>query len=174
MKHKLKHLYIFLVFIFTLAQHSHVKAQDYKTLIAYKNGAGPGFMAKKLLPNESAFSAQIIFKQGGFTLGAFRTFHEVAFPKKNSQYFFYYGYGTHFRYYREYTSKNIFKPFRPGMKRRGNYVALGLDGILGIEYRFLKYPFVLSTEFNPNFELGGANYFKVNLNMFTAGIAYTF
>ncbi len=165
---------IILLLVLTITYYSNSSAQDYKTSIGYKDGIGPGVMIKRLLPNESAFSAQAIIKDGGFSIGGFRTFHEVAFPKKSSKFFFYYGYGTHFRYYRYYKSRNLFTPFSPTIKHKGNYFAFGLDGVVGLEYRFLKYPFVLASDFNPNFEFGGATYFKVNMDMYTVSIAYTF
>ncbi len=163
---------IFLILI--LNTYTKTNAQDYKNSIAYKNGVGQGFSIKKLLPNETSFSAQITFKDRGISISGFRTFHQIAFPNKNNKFFFYYGYGTHFRYYRRYVSRNVFTPFRPGIKHKGNYFAFGLDGITGIEYRFLKYPFVLASDINPNFEFGGATFFKLNLDMISVSIAYTF
>ncbi len=168
----IKHI-ILPLFLF-IAYHSTISAQDYKTLIGYKDGNGSGIMIKRLLPNESAFSTQAIIKDGGFSIGGFRTFHEVAFPQKSSKFFFYYGYGTHFRYYRYYKSRNLYTPFSPAIKHKGNYFAFGLDGVVGLEYRFLKYPFVLASEYNPNFEFGGATYFRVNMDLLMVSIAYTF
>ncbi len=153
---------------------STVKSQDYNNLVAFRWGVYTGFMAKKLLPNESAFAAQIGFRDRGIVISGYRMFHELAFPHKSYKFFLYYGYGIHFRYYTEYTLHNPFKPWRPESSYQGNYVAAGLDGILGLEYRFLKYPFVISGDISPNFEFGGANVFRVNMDMISIGLAYTF
>ncbi|WP_066631113.1 hypothetical protein [Labilibacter marinus] len=168
-------IYKLLFFSFILAYCSNAKGQDYKNLVSLKTGVYTGFNYKRLLPNETAFSAQLGFRDGGITLNAYRTFHQLAFPKKqNYQLFLFYGYGAHFRYYTRYKRNNPFKPWRPTNEYRGNYFAAGLDGIIGLEYRFLKYPFVISTDINPNFEFGGATAFKVNMDLISIGLGYTF
>ena len=153
----------------------NIKAQDYQRMVAFRTGVYTGVMFKKLLSNESAFAAQFGIRDRGVVLSGYRIFHELAFPQRqNYQLFMYYGYGAHFRYYTKYTQHNPFKPWRPDSKYRGNYVAAGLDGILGLEYRVLKYPFVVSTDISPNFEFGGANVFKINMDMISIGLGYTF
>lgn len=152
----------------------HSQSQDYNNLLALKTGVSYGIMYKKLLPNETAFSAQLTYKDRGVTMNAYRLFHQLAFPDKSYKLFLYYGYGTHFRYYTRYHKSNVYKPFRPSAKYKGNYFAAGLDGIVGLEYRFLKYPFVISSDINPNFEFGGATFFKVNLDLISVNFAYTF
>ena len=165
-------LYIILIF---LCFYSNAKAQDYKNLATFRTGVYTGFMLKRLLPNESAFAAQVGFRDRGIVVSGYRMFHEPARPKKGDyKWFMYYGYGMHFRYYTRYTQYNPFKPWRPDNEYRGNYVAFGIDGILGFEYRFLKYPFVISGDISPNFEFGGANVFKVNMDMVSFGVGYTF
>ncbi len=162
------------IFIISFIGSTNCLAQDYKNLASFRTGVYTGFMLKRLLPNESAFSAQLGFRDGGVVLSGYRMFHQLAFPQKNYQMFFYYGYGAHFRYYTKYKLNNPFKPWRPETVFRGNYVAAGIDGILGFEYRFLKYPFVISADISPNFEFGGANVFKVNMDMVSVGLGYTF
>ena len=160
--------------LFALIFYMPLQAQDYDNMVAFRSGVSNGFMYKRLLPNETAFSGQLTFRDRGVTLNAHRLFHQLAFPDKSYKWFLYYGYGAHFRYYTRYFQSNPFKPFRPKTRYQGNYFAAGLDGIAGLEYRFLKYPFVLSTDISPNFEFGGAHFFKVNLDLVSINFAYTF
>ncbi len=150
------------------------KAQDYKYFIAYKSGIGKGIIFKRLLPNETAFAGQLIFKDGGFSVTSYRMFHKPVFTNRSYNFFLYYGYGAHVRYYREKKINNPFTPFSPTRKIKGDYLGIGPDGIIGLEYRFLKYPFVLAADMGPNFEYGGANFFRVNIDQISVSVAYTF
>jgi len=163
-----------ILFLVTLILPLSGKAQDYKNLGSFKTGYTTGFSYKRLFENESALSAHLDFKDRGLALSTFRTFHQLAFPEKSYKFFFYYGYGAHFRYYGEYTINNPFKPWRPRRKFYGNFFGAGVDGIVGLEYRFLKYPFVASAEYNPNLEFGGANFFRLYANQVSFAIGYTF
>ncbi|TLX76483.1 hypothetical protein E9993_06230 [Labilibacter sediminis] len=165
---------LFTMLLFGLVMCSSLKAQDYKNMVAFRTGVSNGFMYKRLLPNETAFAGQLTFRDQGVTISGQRLFHQLAFPDKSYKWFLYYGYGAHFRYYTRYFHSNPFKPFRPQQKYEGNYFALGFGGMVGLEFRFLKYPFVISSDISPNFEFGGAYSFKVNLDMVSINLAYTF
>ena len=168
-------IYKLIILIFLICICINTNGQDYKYSASFRTGVYTGFMLKRLLSNESACAAQIGFRDRGIVISGYRLFHQLALPKKqNYQLFMYYGYGVHFRYYTKYKLYNPFKPWRPDTEFRGNYIAAGLDGLLGLEYRLLKHPFVMSCDISPNFEFGGASVFRVNMDMISVGLAYTF
>ena len=80
----------------------------------------------------------------------------------------------HLAYRTKIKNRNLFRPFAPAIVHEGNFVSPGIDGYLGLEYRFLKYPFTVSADFMPNFEFFGPGYFRVNMNTLSVTAAFVF
>lgn len=163
---------VFLVLFFILM--GKAVSQDYKHSVSGQTGAYWGICYKRVLENESAYRGSLLFKHGGLLLSGVRMFHKPLVPQKNSQLFYYYGYGAHMAYASSYYSYNVFKPFRPASQYRGSFFTAGMDGLVGVEYRFLKHPFVVAVDFQPNFEFFGPTYFKLNIDQVEASVAFTF
>lgn len=163
-----------LLIIAALCSTVVIKGQDYKNLVSFKTSYTTGFSYKRLLENESALSAHVDFKDSGIALSGFRSFHKLAFPNKSYKFFLHYGYGAHLRYFKKQSTLNLFKPLRPTINYYGNFFGIGIDGLIGLEYRFLKYPFVASCDFNPNLEVGGPRYIKLYASQVFLAIGYTF
>jgi hypothetical protein len=163
-----------LLMFFTGFYASNAKAQDYKHAIKIKGFSPFGVSYKWLTGFEKGYEVSYHMMNNGRNVTGLRVFQTPLIPKKSDRWFVSYGYGTHMSYYWNYTVYNPFTPFDPPHHYDKNFMAVGLDGYVGVEYRILKHPFLLSIDFIPNFEFFGPKYFKVNNNNLTAGIAYVF
>jgi hypothetical protein len=162
--------------VLLLAQCTYnLSAQDYNQAIKLKLlGSHWGVTYKYLTEFESGY--EVMFQSGsqGFNVTGLRVYQMPAFPERSSKWFFCYGFGGHAAFYDNYEIYNPFTPFDPPIKYHNDFVSLGMDGYAGLEYRFLKHPFVLSIDFIPNFEFFGPGYFRVNANNLCFGVAYAF
>nr|WP_321409185.1 hypothetical protein [uncultured Carboxylicivirga sp.] len=164
-------LYISILFILTCLT---VKSQDYTNALKLSAGDYWGVTYKRMFSQEKGFSGSFQFNSSGIQLTGLRVFHTPAFPDKSSQWFIGYGYGAHLSYRTKVESRNVFRPFAPPIINEGNFISPGFDGYLTLEYRFLKYPFILSADFIPGFEFFGPDFFRLNMNNFSLSAAFTF
>jgi hypothetical protein len=151
-----------------------MKSQDYKQAIKIKGLSPWGASYKILTGFENGYEISYLHFNHAIGVSTLRIFQEPLLPKLSSKWFLCYGFGAHASYHYSYTTYNPFTPFDEPKQYDKNFVTMGADGYVGIEYRFLKHPFIVSADFVPNFEFFGPNYFKVNMNNLCAGLAYVF
>lgn len=169
----MKAKYIKYIILLIIMQNAlSIQSQDYEQVIKGKLGEYWGVTYKYLTDFESGYELLYHQNKNGLNFTALRVFQQPAFPERSSKWFFCYGFGTHVSLYHKYSIYNPFKPFDPPRKHNKEFVSIGFDGYAGLEYRFLKHPFVLSIDFIPNFEFLGPDYFRVNTNNMCVGIAY--
>ncbi len=144
-------------------------SQDYKNSISLNSGIGWGFSYKRLMEDNSSFGAALQFINYGVSFQGYRAFHTPLRIGNNFKWFLVHGYGGHFRNFSKYK-----RNYMDNRISYGNYTAIGIDGIIGIEHRLLKYPFTFGASYNPNFEFGGPNTFNIYYNMLTLNISITF
>ncbi len=150
------------------------QAQDYNNAFKLSSGTFWGVSYKKMFHQTSGFQTSFQIKSHEYQLTALRIFHEPAFPASSSQWFVGYGYGSHLSYKTEISAWNAFRPLAPSNSYKGNFISPGFDGYAALEYRFLKFPFVMAVEYMPNFEFLGPHFFRVNLNNLSFSFAYAF
>ena len=165
---------ITIIILFISLMGITAQGQDYNNVFKLSSGTHWGISYKKLLNQSSGFQASFQLKSNEYQLTALRIFHEPAFPATSSQWFVGYGYGTHISYKTKIKAWNAFRPLAPSYTYKGNYVSPGFDGYAALEYRFLKFPFVMAIEYLPNFEFLGPNFFRVNMDNLTFSFAYAF
>ena len=128
-------------------------AQDYKNAIGVRLGDGAGINYKHKMMNGNAFD--IILDFSFFNSGsAYLTgLYEWYTPISSNGFSLYYGLGAHLGAFKE-------------------TFALGIDGIIGVEYKFPNAPIALSLDYKPalNFLPDVDPFF----NSFGFGIKYTF
>ena len=88
--------------------------------------------------------------------------------------FFYYGVGAHTGFIRE---KKLYYTDCDGNDwcedyYRKLYPVLGLDGLIGAEYRFYSVPITIAIDFKPYLEFFGEEFFKINLYDFGLTLKY--
>lgn len=128
-------------------------AQDYRNAIGVRLGGGAGINYKHIMNNGNAFEAILDFSIFNTGAAYLTGLYEWYTPIGSNGFNIYYGLGAHIGAFD--------KDF-----------ALGIDGIIGLEYRFPSVPIALSLDYKPavNFlpEVRGV------LNSFGFGIKYTF
>ncbi len=150
------------------------KGQDYKNAVRMSFGTYWSASYKRLFNQEDGAMAMLQYGENSLVIAGLRIFHQPAFPTTSSKWFISYGYGAHLAYRTKIKSSNFFRPFAPPIVHEGNFVSPGMDGYIGLEYRFLKYPFALSADYMPNFEFFGPGYFRMNLNNISVTAAFVF
>ena len=150
------------------------KAQDYKNAARLSFGNYWGASFKRMFSQEDGVMANVQLGENSMVISGLRVFHKPAFPESSSQWFLAYGFGAHMAYRTKIKNRNFFRPFAPPIIHEGNFISPGLDGYIGLEYRFLKYPFTISGDFMPNFEFFGPGYFRLNMNTISLSAAFVF
>ncbi|HBS87345.1 MAG: hypothetical protein A2W91_14100 [Bacteroidetes bacterium GWF2_38_335] len=151
-----------------------MNSQDYNQAIGYRQGYATGFSYKIYVDDETALEAFAGFKNRGMHFSIFKLKHKPANWRKNDKLFLYTGFGGHTGFYGRYDSYHFYSPVDHSIRSGRSFVVIGLDGVVGAEYRFIKYPFSVSLDYNPFFDLFGPNYFNLNLSNFCLEVKYNF
>ncbi|MCT4644660.1 MAG: hypothetical protein N4A74_06700 [Carboxylicivirga sp.] len=143
-----------ILFLLLLIYSINGQAQDYKNAARVSFGHYWGVAFKHMFTQESGTMGNFQLGENSLVVSGFRVFHKPAFPETSSQWFLTYGYGLHLAYRTKIRSRNAFRPFAPAIVHEGNFISPGIDGYVGLEYRFLKYPFTISGDFGSSSILG--------------------
>lgn len=132
-----------LVIFFT----AFISAQDYNTGVGLRLGFSNGLTVKHFVSRKSAFEGLLSTRWRGFELTGLYEVHDNAFDVNRLNWYF--GGGAHVGFWNgDYTYGR--------WGREGyNYVVVGIDGILGIEYNFSEFPINISLDWKPAFNLTG-------------------
>lgn len=135
---------------------SDVSGSDYNNAVGLRLGFTSGLTFKhKFGPGHAA---EFIFSSGPYALGV-TGLYEKNIGTKITGLNCYLGAGAHFNMggarraiYRYYNDVRYTYVYGPG------YNALGIDGVMGIEYKFKPIPFALSLDMKPFFEINNYGY----------------
>lgn len=129
------------IFIFTF----FLEAQDYKTGIGLRGGLYSGLTLKHFISGNSAVEGLLASRWRGFSITGLYEIHHQAFDVERLNW--YYGFGAHIGFW----NGDYVKWGEPGV----SYTALGIDGILGIEYNIKEIPINISLDWKPEFNIIG-------------------
>ena len=150
-------------------------AQDRRHAVGLRMG-GTFAVTYDYLHNEfSGFSGMMSFREKGVQVTGMLKFYRPAFERVTDRFWWYAGVGGHVGYHKwtEYFSVNQgiytyyyeFNRYSPVM---------GLDGLIGLEFRMDILPICFGVEYMPYFDLFGKNFFKLNYYDFGFTIKYAF
>lgn len=126
-----------------------VQAQDYTSAIGIRGGWYRGLTFKHFLSDRLAFEGLLMTRYRGINLTALLEIHNSINEVEGLKW--YYGGGAHVGYY------NSYYYYSNGLD---NYnMIMGVDGILGLEYTFTDFPFNISLDWKPTFNLFGGDYY---------------
>lgn len=149
-----------------------ITANAQENAIGLRGGITPGINFKSYQSNETAYELIIGKKDDGNLITGLFEFHEPASALLRERFRYYYGFGCHLGYYREKNTYTV-------IDNQGNpydeedvrlYAAIGFDGIVGLEYRFITYPFSASVDYKPYINLFGPYRF-VGKGLFDIGFS---
>jgi hypothetical protein len=119
-----------------MAQNSTANSTEYKTAIGVKVWAGAGVSIKTFIKDNNAVELIGYFDRFGTRITGLYEFHGNLSTDGSLKW--YVGPGAHVSLYK-------------------NSTAVGIDGVVGIDYKFSNIPLNLALDWQPAFELGGAD-----------------
>ena len=119
--------------------------RDYETGIGLRAGVAYGLTVKHFTSDRSAWEAILSTRWQGFLLTGLYELHQDVFNTTNFN--FYYGVGGHLGEW----PGDI--PHHPWFDDSSNHLAIGIDGIIGLEYTFDEVPFSVSLDWKPAFNI---------------------
>ncbi|MCP4460055.1 MAG: hypothetical protein GY816_18830 [Cytophagales bacterium] len=137
--------------------------QDYERAAGVRLGHSSGITYKKYVVKTEAVEMILSGRNEGTQFTALYEFHkpmEVSF--EDESFFFYYGIGGHIGFERFDDLNKVLISNTPleFVFEDKSYLAIGLDAIVGVEYRYLSVPMTIGFEVKPYFNFIGMRYTK--------------
>ena len=129
---------------FTMLCSIGLFAQNYTTAIGVRAGLANGLTVKHFISENRAVEGILSTRWQGFSITGLYEIHANAF--NNSHWNWYYGFGAHLGVYDGNDSWG---------DNGVNYTIVGVDGIVGLEYRIVDIPINLSLDWKPALNLIG-------------------
>ncbi len=166
---------ILITLVFSLFGFS-LMSQGFTRQLGVRTGVTSGIGGKVIKDDKVAIDGLFGFRQGGMQLVVLLESYKPMIPARGQEWRIYFGGGGHVGWI------NGYNRMRRWSNSTGYYweeqrvvgPVLGLDGIFGVEYNFIKNPLVLFAEFKPFVELQSFKHVKVNFYDFGVGIRYKF
>ena len=163
-----------IIFIFFLLFSVTVMSQGFTRQLGIRSGVTSGISGKVIKDNRVAIDGMFGFRQGGMQLVVLLESYHNLIPSRGQEWRIYFGGGGHVGWVNGYNRvrrwSNSTGYYHDEQRIAGPVV--GLDGVFGVEYNFLKNPLVLFAEFKPFVELQSFKSVKVNFYDFGVGIRY--
>lgn len=135
------------------AQNKTAESLTYKTAAGVKVWDGAGLTLKTFIADKAALEFIGFFNKDGVRITALYEYHGELNTEGNLRW--YVGPGAHVGLY------------------KGNNTAFGIDGVVGIDYKFTNLPLNISLDWQPTIEFfGGKSFF--NADWGGLGVRYTF
>ena len=150
-----------LLFMEAAAQSRSAQSSNYKTALGVKVWDGAGITLKHFM-SENAIEAIGYFYRRGFRLTGLYEIHGNISGAQGLKW--YIGPGAHIGFYNNRYNDNPYY--------NDSYVAIGIDGVLGLDYKFSGAPINMSIDWQPSFEFAEGLGFSGSWG--GLGIRYTF
>jgi len=148
-------------------------SQEYSKSVGLRGGGWSGISYKKFLTPDEAVEGILSFNKGGIQFFGLREYHKPALLEFSENIYFYYGHGAHLGY-------TMSDDYEDSILSGVNFVLrsfsplVGIDGILGFEYRSPKYPIILALDYKPFVEFSFARLFRLVTWDFAFSCKFTF
>lgn len=162
---------LLLVFVFLTITFS-VFSQDYERSVGIRFGGVPGICYKKFTNDVDAVQMIMTFHRAGVQFTILRQYYQPAFFHVTERLFFHYGWGGHLGF--SNLSNEIYTFNNETYRKEEFSAGLGIDGIVGFEFRFIKLPIAISFDYKPYFEMNVPKFFENNQADFSITLMYTF
>lgn len=123
----------------------NLMAQDYKTAVGLRGGAGLGITVKHFINEKAALEGIVNSRWDGFNITGLYEVHVNAFNTTGLNW--YYGGGAHIGFW---DGNNV-----PWINDVDSYTIIGIDFIGGLEYRMEDFPLVVSVDWKPAINFSG-------------------
>ena len=137
---------------FATAQNKTANSLEYKTAAGIKVWDGVGLSLKTFIQDKAALEFVGFFNSAGARVTGLYEFHGDLNTEGNLKW--YIGPGAHVGFY------------------KGNNTLVGIDGVVGLDYKFNELPLNISLDWQPSFEFGTGRGFVGSWG--GLGVRYTF
>ncbi|TWI83151.1 hypothetical protein IQ13_1257 [Lacibacter cauensis] len=152
MKKLILTLFLATIFLAASAQNSTAEGPDYKTAIGAKLWTGGGISVKTFIKDNNALEFIGYFDRYGTRITGLYEIHGNLSSEGALKW--YVGPGAHVGLYKGIT-------------------AVGIDGVVGVDYKFTNMPLNLALDWQPSFELGSGTRNGFNANWGGFAIRFT-
>lgn len=153
MKKLILTLFIATAFLAASAQNETANSPEYKTAIGAKLWTGGGISVKTFIKDNNALEFIGYFDRFGTRITGLYEIHGNLSSEGALKWYF--GPGAHVGLY------------------RGGVTAVGIDGVVGVDYKFTNMPLNLALDWQPSFELGSGTRNGFNGNWGGFAIRFT-
>jgi hypothetical protein len=153
------------------------EAQERIKQAGFRFGNTTGFTARFVTEENFALEGILGFRNGGVQLYGLFEARKPLYLNRVDNMFLYFGGGAHVGYVRWNEYDKYYDPYHNYYDDYYDWrygFAVGVDGILGMEYAFESAPISLAVDFKPFFEFFGPFLMKVNFWDFGFHIRYNF
>ena len=173
-----KYLYLILISFFVCAIfNTKTKAQYYEHSAGIRLGGSYGLTYKKFFNETDAVEFLLGGREDGLQVTATYQFNKPLNLSRNETFFLYYGAGGHIGY-EKYPTKSLYDfPSPPSSEfyySNKSYFSMGIDAIVGIEYRLLTVPLTIGLDIKPYFSYIGYRYTRTNFWDTSLSVKYVF
>ncbi len=164
--------YFLVLIFFTVLSINTILAQDYTQAIGFRGGITSGLVYKHLIDDGNAIEAMVGYQKDGLQFSMVRQYYQPVLLGLTKQLFLFYGYGGRLGYYlwsnQEYLLDGEY------YNRRQFSIGFAFKANMALEYHFVKFPVILSIDYNPYFEINIPMYFRRNYSNIALSLMFTF
>ncbi len=140
-----------IVSLIFLAGIISVNAQDYRTGIGVRGGWFSGLSIKHFISETDALEGVLATHYRGVMIAGMYQKHTLAFETPGMNW--YYGAGANLGFY-----DRVYSPWF-GAEQTGNFLSVGVMGVVGIEYKLEDIPVSIGFDVTPAFSILGVTQF---------------
>lgn len=135
-------------------------AQEYEQSAGIRLGHSSGLTYKKFIKDEHAVEFMLTGRNSGVQATGLYVNHTPLHFSFNDQLYLYYGAGVHMGYEKYFGYRKALDPGIPNdfFYTDRSFFAMGIDGLIGLEYRILSVPMTASFDLKPYFNFFGMRY----------------
>ena len=131
-------------------------AQFYDNGLGLRLGTTSAMTYKRFLTKEQAIELLVSGRKDGFQLTALYEFHKPTKLNISKNFFFFYGVGGHVGYVKENLDQYRFNNTVSTVEsNREALFTMGVNTVIGLEYRWLAVPMTIGADLKPFFEFIG-------------------
>jgi len=166
---------LIITILFTGLLMFQLQSQDYRNAVSARLGLSSGFTYQHQIDNFRGYKGMLSFRDGGIQITALLESYRPLYLKFTDKMYYYTGLGAHIGYTRYQPQKGFFaNPFRVTYRYGRFAPVIGLDAIIGLEWRMARAPLAFCLDAKPFFELFGQNIFRLSVFDIGISIKYTF
>ena len=154
---------------------SRSAAQFYDNSLGIRLGTTSAMTYKRFITKDQAMELLVSGRQDGFQLTTLYEFHRPTNLNISKNFFFYYGVGAHVGYVKEYVNQyRLNNSLLPVESSREALFTMGVNTVIGLEYRWLVVPMTIGLDLKPFLEFVGMRETELEIWDAAISIKYVF